>query len=150
MPVGVLLVIGIMRWVTLEPEPDPALALDVPGAVFLTASVMALVLGASFLERNSTRPLGAGLVAAGAIGACGLIVWLRRSRQPIIPLATLRQRRLAIGAGGSFINTATTSSAGVLLTLYLQREESLSPSRVGLMLLPISLAVVVGRPWRRR
>ena len=60
------------------------------------------------------------------------------------PLAALRQRRLSIGATGSFVNTATTSSAGVLLTLYLQREKGLSPFKVGLMLLPISFGAIAG------
>ena len=54
-PVGLLLAIGVMRFVTAQPDPDPDLALDVPGAVLLTASVMAVVLGASFLERSATR-----------------------------------------------------------------------------------------------
>jgi MFS family permease len=143
-PVGMLLTIGIRRWVTAEPDPDRGLALDVPGATMLTASVMAVVLGASFLERSSTRLLGLMVVAIGVSGTVLLIAWLRRAREPIIPLATLRQRRLSIGAIGSFVNTAATSSAGVLLTLYLQRQEGLSPFRVGLMLLPISLGVVAG------
>jgi MFS family permease len=143
-PVGLLLAFGITRFVTAEPDPDPGLALDVPGAVLLTVSVMAVVLGASFLERSSTRLIGIALVAAGAIGIVLLIIWLRRAREPIIPLAALRQRRLSIGATGSFVNTATTSSAGVLLTLYLQREKGLSPFKVGLMLLPISFGAIAG------
>jgi MFS family permease len=48
------------------------------------------------------------------------------------------------GAGAAFVNTATTSSAITLATLYLQDTRHVSPAVTGLMLLPFSLCVVLG------
>src|SRR6266566_841947 len=48
------------------------------------------------------------------------------------------------GALGSFLNTATTSSAMTLATLYLQGTLHRSPLEAAAMLLPFSLAVIVG------
>ena len=51
---------------------------------------------------------------------------------------------LVAGAVGSFVNTAATSSPGVLLTLHLQGEQGLSAARAGAVLVALSLAVVPG------
>jgi predicted MFS family arabinose efflux permease len=118
--------------------------LDAGGAVLLTAGVMGLVLGASLLERGPTR--GAGLAAAG-VGAAllaGFAVLERRVRAPLVPAAAARHPRLRAGAGASFLNTATTSSAMTLVTLHLQGAAGLSPTAAGLRLVPFSLGVVAG------
>src|SRR6202042_359018 len=54
-------------------------------------------------------------------------------------VATLRQ-----GALGGFLNTATTSSAITLVTLYLQNTLHRSPLQAAAALLPFSLAVIAG------
>ena len=143
-PVSIVLALGVTSTVSAAPDRIPGLSLDVPGAAILTTSVMALVLGSAFLEHGSTRHIGFMTIAAGCAGILLLVQWLRHAREPIIPLAAVRLRRLSIGTIGSFVNTATTSSAGVLLTLYLQREQGLGPFMTGLLLLPISIAVIAG------
>jgi MFS family permease len=56
----------------------------------------------------------------------------------------VREPRLLAGAGGAFLNTATTSSAVTLATLYLQTVRHASPAAAGVRLLPFSLCVVPG------
>jgi predicted MFS family arabinose efflux permease len=63
---------------------------------------------------------------------------------PLLPGVAVRDRNLRAGAVGSFLNTATTSSAVTLVTLHLQGIDRLPASAAGLLLLPFSLAVVVG------
>jgi predicted MFS family arabinose efflux permease len=119
---------------------------------------MALVVGAALLEFPRWRLSGAGLVLLGAILVPALVAVERRQRVPLLPGAAVRDRNLRAGAVGSFLNTATTSSAVTLLTLHLQGADRLSASAAGLLLLPFSLAVVVGatlsapalRRWRPR
>lgn len=121
-----------------------ARALDVVGALLLTAALMSLILAGSLLQSAGSRPWG-GLLAA--LGGALLVIFARVQRtaaHPVLEPATLRQPRLRAGAGAAFVNTATTSSAVTLATLYLQDTRHVSPAATGLMLLPFSLCVVLG------
>jgi predicted MFS family arabinose efflux permease len=130
---------------TVPPGPAPrGERLDAGGAVLLTAGVMGLVLGASLLERAPTRTVGAVAGAAGAGLLLAFVALERRVRAPLVPAAAARHPRLRAGAGASFLNTATTSSAMTLVTLHLQGAAGLSPTAAGLRLLPFSVGVVAG------
>jgi MFS family permease len=143
-PVAVLLGAGVLLWVRARPERDRVLSVDAVGALLLTGSVMALVLGAALLERPGSRSVGGLAVAAGLVLGALLATWLFRSAAPIVPLSTLGQPRLAAGSLGSFVNTAATSSTAVLLAIHLQDVAGLSAFEAGLLLLPLSLSVIPG------
>jgi MFS family permease len=145
-----VLTLAIRRAVPAGPG-DPGQRLDFLGGVVLTASVMALVVGASVLS-----PWGLVLVAVGAGLLPVLVAVERRAPVPLLPGAAVRDLHLRAGAAGSFLNTATTSSAATLATLRLQDVDRLSSIATGLLLLPFSLAVVAAatlaapalRRWR--
>ncbi|MFE4835861.1 MFS transporter [Arthrobacter sp. NPDC056691] len=143
-PIGILLSAGV-RWRVAAPgDREPHVSFDIPGAMVLIGSVMAVVVGAAFLENAASRALGAAAVALGILGAFVLARWMKRAPDPIIPPSALRRPKPSLGTFGSFINTATTSSTSVLLTLFLQQQEALTPFQTGLALLPVSLAVIAG------
>lgn len=143
-PLAVGLAVGVLLWVRVRPLQDATAALDVVGAFLLVITVMSLVLGAAWVQEPATRVRGLLVVVSGAVFGAGLRGWLRRSEQPLIAPSQLRRPRLLAGTLGSFVNTATTSSTAVLLTLYLQRRHGFSAFGAGLTLLSLSLAVVVG------
>jgi MFS family permease len=68
----------------------------------------------------------------------------RRATAPFLPATALRMPPLRRGAAGSFLNTAATSSAMTLTTLYLQGSLHRSPLQAAAILVPFSLAVVAG------
>jgi predicted MFS family arabinose efflux permease len=76
--------------------------------------------------------------------AIGFLAIERRAAHPLLPAAALKQPTLRRGAVGAFLNTATTSSAMTLATLYLQHARHRSPLAAAAALVPFSLAVVVG------
>jgi MFS family permease len=143
-PVGLVLVLAVATLVRVVLPRDRDLSLDAFGATLLVAAVMALVVSAALLEHESSRLLGLGSLAISAVVIVLLALWLRRAVDPVIPLSSLRQPQLLIGIIGSFVNTATTSSTGVLLTLDLQDRQGLGPLMAGLVLLPVSVAVIIG------
>lgn len=128
--------------------------LDVLGASLLTGVVMAWVAGAALLEFPRWRLPGLGLVLLGALLVPVLVGVERRHRAPLLPGSGVRNRNLRAGAIGSFLNTATTSSAVTLVTLHLQGIDRVSAGAAGLLLLPFSVAVVggaaVAAPFLRR
>ncbi|HEY6748215.1 MAG TPA: MFS transporter, partial [Mycobacteriales bacterium] len=137
-----LLVVAVRRAVPVDPGDHSPL--DVLGAVLLTGAVMAWVVGAALLEFPRWRLAGLGLVAVGVLLVPVLVGLERRHRAPLLPGSAVRNRNLRAGAVGSFLNTATTTSAVTLVTLHLQGIDRVSAAAAGLLLLPFSLGVVAG------
>ncbi|MFZ0089362.1 MAG: MFS transporter, partial [Solirubrobacteraceae bacterium] len=143
LPLAAVLILTVLRTVPSAPR-TPRVRLDVLGAGLFTAAVMGLVLGASLLEQRASRAGGAVLVGAGALL---LAIFARAQRivpEPLLPAAAARSPRLRAGAGGAFLNTATTSSVVTLATLYLQHARGVGPAAAGLRLVPFSICVVLG------
>jgi MFS family permease len=142
-PLAAALVVAIVASAPRLP-PERAGRLDVAGAAALTASVMAAVCGASLLEHPDRRGAGLVLLAAGAALVGALVAIERRAAQPLLPAAAVRHPALRVAVVAAALNTATTSSAMTLATLYLQDSRGASPTAAGLLLLPCSLCVVAG------
>jgi predicted MFS family arabinose efflux permease len=139
-PIGVAALVATPRLAPADGRPRGATAgRDVPGAVAATAGLALLVLGLS--ERGTLR-LAALAGAAAAFAA--LVVRERRASDPLLPPHLLRDRRLTVALLAATVLTATTSGAGVLATLHLQDELGLDPAGAGLVLLPLSGAVIIG------
>lgn len=137
-----VLVLVVLR--TVPVEVGDRSPLDVLGAVLLTGAVMAWVVGAALLEFPRWRLAGVGLVAVGVLLVPALVAVERRHRAPLLPGPAVRNPHLRAGAIGSFLNTATTTSAVTLVTLHLQGIDRVSAAAAGLLLLPFSLGVVAG------
>ena len=153
-PIGALLFVGVLLLVRVLPTGSETPRLDVLGAVLLILTVMSLVVGTTLLEALGTRLVG--LIAIGLAIVLGAVFVLvqRRARAPLIPVDAVRSPNLRAGTIVSFVNTATTSSASVLVTLELQDRLGLSPLQAGLSLVWLSVAVAVGaassKPLARR
>jgi MFS family permease len=148
-PIGLVLLAVVVVSVPDVVASDRRRRLDLPGAALLVGAVMALIVGASLLDRPGQRPLGAGGLALGVVLVVALVGQQRRATTPLIPRAAVRSPNLRAGFLLSFINTATTSSAGVLATLLLQQHLGFRPFQAALTLMPFSLAVVAGSALSR-
>ncbi len=144
LPIGLVLVVTVWLLVPKNPAPLTGARLDLLGAVLLVAAVMALILGASLAEDPQRRLAGGLLVVGGLVLAVLFVVAQRRAQNPLVPRAATKSANLRTGTAVSFVNTATTSSTGVLATLFLQEQLGVSAVGAGLVLLPFSLAVVAG------
>lgn len=143
LPAALALAVMVLRTIP-DPSQTVRVRLDGLGAVLLTGALMGVILGAALVPQPRSRWIGLGLVGCGA-GLAGLFVLAQRlAREPLIPRAVVRERRVRTGAGAAFLNTATTSSVITLATLYLQDTRHLAPAAAGIELLPFSLCVVAG------
>src|SRR4051794_13040867 len=148
-PVEIVLACAVARFVARS-APGPRAPLDVAGAALLTGAVMAVVVGAALCEEAEHRVAGVMLAAAGVALGAAFAAQQRRARAPLIPRAAAASPNLRLGAGISFVNTATTSSTGVLATLLMQQRLGLSAVAAGLALLPFSLGVIAGAAGSKR
>ena len=119
--------------------------LNVVGAVVLIAGLVALLAGVTGSKDHglSSWPVVLILLAGVALLAA-FVITERQSKSPLIPADLSRSPALAGSSAVAFALTATTSSAGVLIALYMQSVLGLSPASAGVMLAPSSLAVVFG------
>jgi EmrB/QacA subfamily drug resistance transporter len=143
----------------LVPESRPEHAsrqLDVAGALSVTAGLALLVFAFSHAERAGFGAAIVWMALAAALAFLALFVLVElHVRAPLVPLRIFRARELVGATTVAAVLTASTSSAGVLSTLYLQDVRGYAASVAGLAALPLSLAVIAGsaaapRSMRRR
>ncbi|GAA4076879.1 MFS transporter [Actinomadura miaoliensis] len=140
---GVLAVV-VVALVPPVPRPDDVRALNVTGTVLLTAGVMLAVVGATLLGEPPHRPAGALLLAAAA-GVLGVFsVADSRSSEPLLPGSLLGRPQVLRGTVGAFFNTATTTGAATLITLYLQGALGRTPLQAAAAFLPYCALVIAG------
>jgi predicted MFS family arabinose efflux permease len=144
LPLAALLVAAIVRSVPPDRDADPARSLNLAGAAAFTAAVMTFVIGTTLITAPARRGSGGLLLVICAALAGVFIIIDRRAAAPLLPAQLLRSPPLREGALGGLLNTATTSSAVTLITLYLQDTLRRSPLEAAATLLPFSLAVIGG------
>jgi MFS family permease len=144
LPLAATLAAAVLWSVSPDRDADPAKSLNLAGAATFTAAVMAFVVGTSLITEPSGRLGGELLLALCAGLAGGFLLIDRRAAAPLLPSRLVACARLRQGAGGGLLNTATTSSAVTLVTLYLQNTLRRSPLETAATLLPFSLAVIGG------
>nr|WP_187701892.1 DHA2 family efflux MFS transporter permease subunit [Dietzia sp. E1] len=152
-PFGVLAVVLVWLWVpVLETRTR---SYDVPGIVLSAIGMFLLVFGIQQGESHGWGGTTAALIVAGVVGLALFVWWQSRVRtEPLVPLRLFRDRNFSIGTFGVSTIGFVTAGTMVPLMFYLQGVKELTPTRAGLMLLPMALiagvlAPVVGR-WADR
>ena len=144
LPVALILAAGIAREIPPDRKTDRPPSLPVASSLLFTATVMGFVIATTLLPQKGRASAGAALLGAALVLAGLFIAVDRAAAAPLLPRSLVRQRSLRQGAIGSLLNTLTTSSTITLLTLYLQNTRGLGPLTAAAVLLPFSLAVIVG------
>jgi EmrB/QacA subfamily drug resistance transporter len=118
--------------------------LDIPGAVFgavgIGALVWALVQGPED-GFTSTGVLLGFVLAALALVAFIVVEW--RSAHPMMPLSLFRIRELSVANAATFFIYAALGSALFFLVLFAQSVLGYSPAKAGLLVIPISIALLL-------
>ncbi|WP_217707827.1 MFS transporter [Nonomuraea rhodomycinica] len=128
-----------------ESRPEGRPAMDVPGAVTVTAGLLALVFGLTRAgEHGFADPLALGSLAAAA--ALLVAFWFaeRRAASPLVPPAVLARPNVRWGNLAGLVAFATETSLVFLLTLYLQKVLGYSPLATGLAFGVLGLGTVAG------
>jgi EmrB/QacA subfamily drug resistance transporter len=114
--------------------------IDVVGALLtalgLAAPVFALV---EQPERGWTSPVVLGGLVGGAILLAAFVVWERRHRDPMLPLALFRSRNFSVTNAETLLVYAGLSSLIFFLTIFLQTVAGYSALKSGLAGLPITI-----------
>ncbi|WP_343061557.1 MFS transporter [Nocardioides luti] len=150
-PIGLVAAVAVLRLVPKRPRPtEPAdNRIDVPGALLLGATVLCLLYPVVRVEGGARWPLV--LLAGVPLFAWGFVRWERRTAErghpPLLDLGLLR--RLPGYLNGLLVGTLYfTGYTGLLLviSIYLQEGQGLTPLQTGLLLMPFAVGSAVAAP----
>ena len=144
LPLTAALAAAVRRFVPRGQGPGQVRSLNAGAAALLTVAVMGVVVGTALIAQPGGRLAGVAVVLLAAPLTAVFVRADRRASAPLLPAAALAIPALRRGTLGAFLNTATTSSAMTLATLYLQDGLHRSPLAAAATLAPFSLAVVAG------
>ena len=123
----------------------PRTALDLAGAVTVTAGLSLVVLGLTLVEsRGFDDPLALGAAGAGVAALAAFVVVERRAPHPILPAWALRRPGFLPATVTAAALTASTTSAMFLALLYQQDDMGRSALEAGLWSAPLNVAVIAG------
>jgi EmrB/QacA subfamily drug resistance transporter len=145
LPLGLVAAVLALRIPQAKMAPQGRFRPDVPGALLFASSALALLFALSSGGHRfawQSWPMAA-LLAGSLIGFALLVAWERRASDPVIPMrffavpAIVRSDAVVICFAGALFSTI------LYLPLYLQLGRGLGIGQSGLLLLPITLAMVV-------
>ena len=140
-PISLALLVAALKYVPRTSGRPERRGLDLPGAVTITAGVTTLVYAiVTTRERGWASVTTLVLLAAALALIVVFVLTERRSRRPMMPLSTLRNRTLAGANAIAWLLGGVLVTQIVLVSLFLQEVDGESPLRTAMLLLPISVA----------
>jgi EmrB/QacA subfamily drug resistance transporter len=126
--------------------------IDYAGAGLIAVGVSVLLIWVSFVD-NSFGWLSwqTAALLGGSLALLGVAVWVEsRAAEPVVPLRLVRQRTTALAILGSLAAGMAMFGGAVFLGQYFQIGRGYSPTRAGLLTIPLMFgvfgsSVVVGR-----
>lgn len=144
-PVGIAALIALATMLKL-PSTRRQASVDYLGATLLVASVSVLVLvtiwGGTQYAWGSPQILG--LIAVTVVLVVLLLLRERRAAEPIIPLSLFRKPEIALTMVITFIIGVSSIGAYFFVPIYLQVVRGDDPTRAGLEIVPLMVAVMIG------
>src|SRR4051812_12104564 len=145
LPLGLAALAGL-RLRLPAPDVEPARhPLDVVGAALLatatTALMLACIWGGDRYAWGSAPIIG--LLGASVLLAVALVARERRVADPVVPVALLRTRTVAVVSAGLFLTTAALFAVNVFVPLFLQATTGATPTQAGLLLVPMMIGITL-------
>ena len=129
------------------PQDRRAVAFDWLGATLSTSMLVTFLLAMSM---GPSMGWGSPIIVAafsGVIVFLGTFVWWElHTPSPMLDVRLFRRKLFSVGVAASFISFVGMSSVRFLMPFYLQAVLGYSPRKVGLMIVPAALTMVVTGP----
>lgn len=137
-------IIGALIFVSNAKRVGPRPKLDVPGTLLVSGALFGLVFGFSNAETEGwDSPWCWGMLAGAVVLLVAFVLWQRRAKHPLLPLAIVLDRNR--GAAYLSVLIAGAGMFGIFLfvTYYLQTSLHYTPMQTGLAFLPMIAMLVL-------
>ncbi|MDQ1614101.1 MAG: hypothetical protein QOJ60_40 [Actinomycetota bacterium] len=120
-------------------------SIDYLGATLLVGGVSTMLLGLVWGGNQYAWGSGqvTGMLGTGAVLICSFLFWETRAAEPILPLRLFRNPVFSATSAVGFIIGTAMFGAIVFIPVYLQVVHGVSPTRSGLLMLPLMLGILV-------
>ena len=146
-PLGVLVLFLIKRYLVEEWKEGRGESFDSPGSLIYGASLTAIMLGFTFLPAIP----GVLLIAAGVGGVVGFVFWEQRTAHPVLNISLFRGNPIfSFSNLAALINYSATFAVMFLLSLFLQHVKGYNPQLTGWILLSQPLIQALFSPLAGR
>ncbi len=141
-PVGLIAIWGILKYIPAQPHDESNKNLDIPGAFLVTSGLIAVVYALTLApEIGWTAPETITAMLAGLVLLALFLFNETKAKHPLVPLKIFKNRNLS---GGNLIMLPVVAGAlgqGFFLTLYIQNILHYSPVQTGLSFLPVPIII---------
>ena len=145
LPVGLLALAGIKRWLPVGTSASERRPLDVTGAGLLAmasaAALVVLSLGGHQVGWGSPTMFVLALIAVA--GAALFALRERHAADPVVPLALLGSPTVRVGSAAMFLVTAALFGVTVFVPVLLQASAGFSPTQAGLLLATMTIGLTI-------
>jgi len=146
LPVGIVAVAVIWRWLPKRPRARDPRPIDVTGIAFLVTAVLALLFaltmgGNEFAWRSWQI---ASLFATAAVAIVALLLVERGAADPVLPLPALANRTYLVVAAVSFLTGMGLFGALAYMPLFIQGVLGTSATNSGVVNTPLMMMLTVG------
>jgi EmrB/QacA subfamily drug resistance transporter len=144
-PIGLAVIVAVMRLVPAAPPPARIRYLDVPGALAATATMAFLLYG--LIGSGDSGWTSISVIGPIGLAAAAAAIFIRLERgalSPLVRLDLLARGPLRGALPVTLTATALLAGSFFLASLYLQRVIGLSAIEAGLAFLPAALGIIVG------
>ncbi|MEU8022033.1 MULTISPECIES: MDR family MFS transporter [Micromonospora] len=144
-PLAILAIVVCYHVMRLIPFQRREHAIDWLGAALLVAGVSCLLLALSWGGNSYAwgSAVIVGLFVAGAVLGGLFLLQEARVAEPILPLRLFRSRTFALANGAGFVLGLVMFGSIIFIPLYLQIVKGASPTRSGLLMLPMMAGIIV-------
>jgi EmrB/QacA subfamily drug resistance transporter len=144
-PLAILAIVICYHVMRLIPFQRREHAIDWLGAGLLVAGVSCLLLALSWggTEYDWDSSVIIGLFVAGAVLAVLFLIQESRVPEPILPLGLFRRPTFALANAAGFVLGLVMFGSIIFIPLYLQIVKGASPTRSGLLMLPMMAGIIV-------
>ncbi|MER6753405.1 MDR family MFS transporter [Micromonospora echinofusca] len=144
-PLGILALVVCSRVLRLIPFTRRDHSIDWIGAALLVAGVSCLLLALSWGGNEYAWGSGVivGLFVAGAVLGVLFVLQEARVAEPILPLRLFRSATFALANSAGFVLGLVMFGSIIFIPLYLQIVRGASPTRSGLLMLPMMAGIIV-------
>ena len=144
-PLGLLASAVIHKHLTFSLPPREH-KLDIGGALILVTGVTALIVGLAIGGQDypwmSWQVIG--LLAVAAVGSVAFVLWEQRAPEPLLPMRLFSNPTFRIMITGNAVYGIAAMGVLAFFPLFFQVSLGESPTRAGLILSTMAIAVTVG------
>ncbi|MFD0587493.1 MDR family MFS transporter [Paenibacillus sp. GCM10027627] len=144
LPIGVIAFFMIL-FLFPKVERRPAEKIDYLGSLFLSLTIIALLLGFSWAgtQYEWGSPEILGLFAAAIVFLLIFLFVETKATSPVLPLSLFKNDIVTISNAIGFIMNAGMMGALIYLQFYVQGVEGISATHAGYVTMPMSIAMVI-------